>query len=134
MNDDRDNAQKRTSVLLFLLCFSVPFGAADALLYRSEAARSASGMLWATMGAVAVLVWCIYDARIKKYPIPLWFKFAIFCLAGVTVPIYLQKTRGWRDAAKIGFGVPVFVGAIVTFYVGWYGAYWIARFAGYYAK
>jgi len=124
--------RKRDIAFAVFLGSSVVFGIADLVFYRSESWISTSFVLNTIAGTMAIASWCRYDSHVQNYPLSgrLWL--VIWLIALVGVPVYLVQSRGWRRAARIGFGLPVFLLSIGLYYIGWYCSYWIADKGGYF--
>ena len=86
----------------------------------------------AIVGIILIYYWCRYDASIRNELISTEMKIGIILITIIAVPIYLKRTRGWKGAAKIGFGIPVMLLNMLLYYAGWYVSSWIASATGYY--
>ncbi len=112
---------------------SAIFGVADIILWEYEAWETISTILDTVIGILAILTWCSYDARLHKFPLSGRFRLFIFLFAIIGVPVYLVRSRGWMAAAKIGFGVPVFLLSIAISYGAFFATEWIADRLGYFS-
>ena len=125
---------KRNIALALLFLSSASFGSADLFLYRHWEWTSMSWVLNMIIGVILIVGWCTYDSQMQGYPLIGWLRLTIVLVAIVGVPIYLVKSRDWRRAAKIGFGLPAYIGILSFYYAGWYGSYWVARASGYFHR
>jgi len=124
--------KKRSIALLAFLVSSALFGAADIFLYYSTSWSQGTWVLSTILAAVLLYTWCHYDALLLKQLIPRSLRFCIVLFAIVGVPMYLVRSRGWRGAARVGFGIPVLLLSIGIYYGSWYASLWIAEATGYY--
>jgi hypothetical protein len=124
--------KKRSLALAVFLGTSVAFGIVDLLLYQNAGWESCSWILNTIVGVVAIVAWCRYDSQIRGYPLSASLKLLIWLIALIGVPVYLVQSRGWKGAAKLGFGLPVFLLNAGLYYGGWYAAREIGARVGYF--
>lgn len=126
-------AAKRAVALSIFLGSSAAFGVADLLLYANTGWPMISLLFNTLIGAATIVAWCRFDSIIHVYPLTTRLSVSIFLLAIVAVPVYLVRSRGWTAAAKLGFGLPIFLLAIGLYHGCWHATFWIADHAGYFA-
>lgn len=131
--DPRRTKRRRDLALVVYLASGSVFGVLDLILYYHDTWSSISWVLNTLVGIVAIVAWCAYDARLKGMTISLGLRLAIWLIALVGVPVYLVRSRGWGGAARLGFGLPVFLLGLGLYYAGWYTASWVAEASGYYS-
>jgi len=123
---------KRDIALAVFFISSLAFGVADLLLYRNSSWTSTSWILNAIVGIIAIVSWCRYDSQVQGFVMNGSLRLIIWLLAAVGVPMYLVRSRGWRRAARVGFGIPAFVLSVALYYAGWYSSFWLAGKMGYF--
>jgi hypothetical protein len=64
--------------------------------------------------AGVILMWCLYDAAERSFPLSLLMRIVIFGFALVGVPIYLFRTRGLKGFISSGLAVLFFLTCLVV--------------------
>ena len=119
-----------TSVLLVV--GATGWGAADLFFYDFGIVAKIISVAWALLLAFVVLVWCVYDARIRTFHISRELKLLIFLVALVAVPYYFWRSRTLREFYRSAFGIPLLLAIVVPYYVTWYSLRYILEKVGYY--
>jgi hypothetical protein len=123
---------KRSVALYAFLVSSAVFGVADLLLYANNSWIEVSWLLNAVVGIFTIVAWCRYDSQIQNFPLSGTLAFIIWALSIVGVLMYLVRSRGWGGAARVGFGLPIFLLSIGLYYGSWYASRWVAQKMGYF--
>lgn len=109
---------KRDVVFSIYLGSAWAFGYAGVALQHHPSWVSTGWMVEAIFQLVLIVLWCGYDARFRVFPLTGFLRLTILLLVVVGVPWYLVRTRGWRGAALIGFGLPAYLLTMLLHFVG----------------
>ena len=82
----------------FLACVFLSTTASAVTGYQKDAGGQmlAEGIVFTFI----TLMWVNADARQRNLTVNRWFKIGVIFFAGVFVPVYLIRTRGWKFGAK----------------------------------
>ncbi len=126
MNSSPDQSlrPKRFWCLIVFLLSPLAFGVFDLVFYDSQSAEDGSYLISTIIGIFTVVGWVSYDAALRDYPLTSGLRWCVILLAAVGVPVYLVRTRGWKGAARLGFGIPAFLTSMASYCLG-YSAAWV---------
>lgn len=116
--------RKRFLCLSVFLLSPFAFGVIDLIYYDSQSAEDSSYLISTIIGIFAIVGWVSYDAALRDYPLSSGLRWCVILLAVVGVPLYLVRTRGWKGAAIIGFGLPALLISMATYSLG-YSVAWL---------
>src|SRR5262245_40181770 len=100
------DARIKRSIALWAFLLSAALGGAADLFFYYTSWSQWSCLVSTVVEVLLIYTWCHYDAVLYKQLIPRSLKFYIVLLAIIGVPMYLVRSRGWRGAARVGFGIP----------------------------
>ena len=112
--------RKRSIALWTFLLSQIPFAIMD-LQMSSDSSWAQGGLVLSSIVCtVCIYLWCLNDARLREFQFTGGWTMAIVFLAIIAVPVYLKRTRGWKGALKVGFGLPVLAASIALYEVARY--------------
>ena len=79
-----------------------------------------------------VYTWCHYDGKERGYRFTQNMRIAIGVAGPVAIPVYFVRTRGFKAAAKVGFGLFLYIPFYALYYAVWPLTGRILKTIGYY--
>ena len=119
-------------MLVILLVGGAVWGAADLLLYDRGFLSSLVSFACGLPLAVAVMLWCVYDGRIRGFHVSRVWKWLIVLMGIVGVPYYFWQSRSHRECFRSIFGLFLFAAVAVPYYVSGYSLRYALEKIGYY--
>lgn len=80
-----------------------------------------------------VYAWCYFDGKQRGYQFTPSMRTALGLFGPITVPVYFVKTRGFKAAAKTGFGLSLYIPFYALYYTVWEITGFILKAIGYYS-
>lgn len=132
MNSDEEQSlrTKRFWCLMIILFSPLFFGVLDLIFFDDESVQNGSYLISMIIGILAIVCWVSYDAALRGFPFNGGLRWCVILIAAVGVPVYLVKSRGWKGAAVLGFGIPAFLISMGTYYLGWFTALSVGSWMG----
>ena len=114
---------------LFALCFLTILHVA--FYYHGEVGRWCYVFSCLSIGG-GVYAWCYFDAKARKFRFTQNMKMAVGLVGPIGVPYFFVCTRGFKAAARAGFGLFLYVPFYALYYVVWISTVRILQAAGVY--
>ena len=119
-------------MLLVLLVGGAVWGMADLLLYdRGFLSRLVTSLFGLPL-TIVVMLWCVYDGRVRGFHVSGLWRCLIVLMAIVGVPYYFWQSRSHRECCRNVFGVFLFAAVAVPYYVVWYSLRYALIKVGYF--
>ena len=80
-----------------------------------------------------VYAWCHFDGKERGYRFTQNMRMAIGLVGPIAVPVYFVRTRGFKAASKVGFGLYLYIPFYALYYTVWPLTGHILKAIGYYA-
>ena len=126
--------RRRQMLLVLLLVGGAVWGAADLLLYDRGFLSRLVSIACAVLLAIAVMLWCVYDGRIRGFHVSGLWRWLIVLMGIVGVPYYFWQSRSRRECCRSVFGLFLFAAVAGPYYVAWYSLRYALEKVGYYAS
>lgn len=108
--------RRRTIALWTFLLSQIPFAAIDLLLLPPDSSwHPGSFALNSVICVACIYQWCLNDARVRQFHLTGGWTMAIVFVAIFAVPVYLQRTRGWKGALRVGWGLPILAANVMLY-------------------
>jgi hypothetical protein len=125
--------RRRQIILVVLLVGGAVWGAADLLLYDRGFLSKLVSIGGTLLAAIAVMLWCVYDGRIRGFHISGMWKWNIVLIGIVGVPYYFWQSRPHRECLRSVFGLFLFAAVAAPYSIVWYSLRYALEKIGYYA-
>ena len=133
-SEQSKNWQRRRRIILaVLLVGGAAWGTADLLLHDHEVLSRLISIGYAVLLAVALMLWCVYDGRMRGFHVTGMWKWLIVLIAIVGVPFYFWQSRPHRECLRGLFGLFLFAAVAAPYYIVWYSLRYALEKIGYYA-
>jgi hypothetical protein len=88
-----------------------------------------TGVEWAGLMSLPIVIivasvivwWCVCDGHMRDISLSWRFRLVILIVGLVGVPMYFWRSRTPRDRIRSGLGLGLYLAAIVSYYMGWFG-------------
>jgi hypothetical protein len=125
--------KQRQMMLALLLVGGAIWGSLDLLLYGRGFLGRLVSYVCALPIAVAMMLWCVYDGRIRGFHVSGIWRWLIVLIGIVGVPFYFWQSRSHRECFRGVFGLFLFAAVAVPYYFVWYSLGYVLEKIGYYA-
>ena len=134
VSEQSANCQRRRQIILAaLLIGGAAWGAVDLLLYDRGFLSKLVSIGCALSLAIAVMLWCVYDGRMRGFHVTALWKWLIVLMGIVGVPYYFWQSRPHRECLRSFFGLFLFAAVAAPYYIVWYSLRYALEKIGYYA-
>jgi hypothetical protein len=123
---------RRRASLVFLFVGGAVWGAADLLLYDRGFLGKLVSIGFTLLFAIAVMLWCVYDGRLRGFQVTTIWKWFIVLLGIVGVPYFFWQSRPHRECLRSVFGLFLFVAVGAPYYIVWYSLRYALIKVGFY--
>jgi len=107
-------------------------GSADLLLYNRGFLSHLVSIGCSIFLAIAIMLWCVYDGRMRGFHVSGIWMCLIFLIGIVGVPYYFWRSRSSRECRRSVFGLFLFAAVAAPYYTAWLSLRYALEKIGYY--
>ncbi|HMJ90031.1 MAG TPA: hypothetical protein VK530_09455 [Candidatus Acidoferrum sp.] len=126
--------RRRNAILALMIGLAVISGAVDVIWYDHHLVCTVNHVIGTLVLSFLVMLWCVYDSRLRNFPLPSVFRLFILLVGLVGVPLYFCRSRGPKERLRSAFGLFLLLAAVAPYYAGWYLTIFVLTAFGYYGN